>query len=104
MAKDLLRGMLLNDKNQNKTQTTCFVLITFSSHKSFSHMRSTFWLVKRKLLSFIRPITKGKEFNNVIFCETLEMQHFQSLTVIGVTDEYFMISTNQKLGIIRRPV
>ncbi len=54
-------------------------------------MTTTCWLVKRNILSFIKPIREDYK-KNWSLCGVA----FQSLIIISYTCEHFMIWTNQK--------
>ena len=57
-------------------------------------MRTTCRLVKRNILWFIEPIREGVRKNSLI-CK-FSMLHFESLIMIDLTNEHFMIWTNQE--------
>ncbi len=65
---------------------------TLSNFK-INPMRTTSRLVKINIVSFIEPIREGVRKNSLI-CKFL-MLHFQSRIMIGLTNEHFMIRTNQ---------
>ncbi len=56
-------------------------------------MRTTCRLVKMNILSFIESIREGVR-NNSLICKLL-MLHIESLIMIGLKNDHFMIWTNQ---------
>ncbi len=58
-------------------------------------MRTTCQLVKNNISAFIEPIKDGVRKTSLI-CKFV-VQHFLSLVMIGLTNVYFKISTNQTL-------
>ena len=75
----------------------------------FNYIRHTSWLVKRNFLSFIEPIREvlrkivsvgkiwewNETFSKLGYNWLMNgMKHFQSLVIIGLWNEHFMICTN----------